>query len=700
MAKPKLVLVGNGMAGIRCLEEILELAPDAFEVTVIGKEPTPNYNRIQLSKVLQGGTSLQDIILNDWSWYAERGIRLLTGESVVRVRTGERRVETESGLRVEYDKLILATGSSAFVPPLPGAGKPGVLAFRTIEDCRQIMEAAAQYRKAAVLGGGLLGLEAARGLLNLGMEVDVVHNSPFLMNRQLDRMSAELLRAALEEQGMRFRLGKTTNRIFGRKRAEGLLFADGTKLDADLIVLSVGISPNVAFAKASGIETNRAVIVNDYMETNVPDVYAVGECAEHRGIAYGLVAPLYEQGKVLARVVCGLEAEPYAGSMPYAQLKVAGINVFSAGVVRDGDANTVLQAYDGMRGTYKRVTAENGRIAGVVLYGDTDEGQTLLGHLKRRSKVEALARAQSSGTPAGGAGDAAAAAMADADTVCGCNGVCKGAIVRSVTEDGSDTIELVRERTKASSSCGGCSGMVAAILRAALAGAASAAPPDTAVCDCTPLGHRAIRLALAEQGLRTPAEAMAELGWRTADGCVVCKSALRYYTRDRTGPSGAAQEWQFSVQVGEARGGSGSREGLAAGMAAALSRRLADAALPYRVQAAVAGLADEPVGLLVRDIGLARAPAGWELYAGGHAERPVKQAQLIAVEPSADTALEMAEALLRWYRAEADYGEPVWRWLERTGLSAARERLLDAEARDAMLAEGVAASDGRTAIGI
>lgn len=688
MTKPKLVLVGNGMAGIRCLEEILALAPDAFDVTVIGKEPTPNYNRILLSKVLQGGTSLQDIILNDWAWYAERGIRLLTGQSVVRVRASERSVETDSGQRYEYDKLILATGSSAFVPPLPGAGKPGVLAFRTIDDCRQIMEAAAKYRKAAVIGGGLLGLEAARGLLNLGMEVEVVHNSPFLMNRQLDRMSAELLRTALEQQGMRFRLGKTTTRIFGRKRAEGLLFADGTKLEADLIVLSVGISPNVAFAKASGIETNRAMIVNDYMETNVPDVYAVGECAEHRGIAYGLVAPLYEQGKVLARVVCGFETEPYVGSMPYAQLKVSGINVFSAGVVRDGEANTVLQAYDGLRGTYKRVTAENGRIAGVVLYGDTDEGQTLLGHLKRRSKVEALARTPVSGASAGCASDAAAAAMADADTVCGCNGVCKGAIVRSVTEDGSDTLALVRERTKASSSCGGCSGMVEAILRAALAGAATAAPPDPAVCDCTPLGHRALRRALAEKGLRAPAEAMAALEWRTADGCVVCRSALRYYT----GSFGAAvDEGRLIVHVGTAAlDRSESRAGLSAGMGESLRRRLADAALPSRVHVAVAGSAAEPVGLLVRDVGLNRAPAGWELYAGGHAERPVKQAQLIAVEPSADTALEMAEALLRWYRAEADYGEPVWRWLERTGLTAARERLLDAEAREALLEEGVA----------
>lgn len=575
------------------------------------------------------------------------------------------------------------------MPPLPGAGKPGVLAFRTIEDCRRIMEAAAQYRKAAVLGGGLLGLEAARGLLNLGMEVEVVHNSPFLMNRQLDRMSAELLRTALEEQGMRFKLGKTTTRIIGRKRAEGLLFADGSKLEADLIVLSVGISPNVAFAKASGIETNRAVIVNDYMETNVPDVFAVGECAEHRGIAYGLVAPLYEQGKVLARVVCGLDTEPYAGSMPYAQLKVSGINVFSAGVVRDGEANTVLQAYDGLRGTYKRVTAENGRIAGVVLYGDTDEGQTLLGHLKRRAKVEALARTQTGEAPAGGASDAAAASMADADTVCGCNGVCKGAIVRSVAEDGSDTIERVRERTKASSSCGGCSGMVAAILRLALAGAASAAPPDPALCDCTPLGHRALRLALAEKRLRTPAEAMAALEWRSADGCAVCRSALRYYT----GTYGStADEGRLVVQVGAAGSGAEFKAGASADMAESLRRRFANAELPCRVQAAVAGWAGEPVGLLVRDLGLARAPAGWELYAGGHAERPVKQAQLIAVEPSADTALEMAEALLRWYRAEADYGEPVWRWLERTGLSAARERLLDADAREAMVAEGIAAA--------
>lgn len=397
MGKPRLVVVGNGMAGMRCVEHICDFAPDRYEITVFGNEPHPNYNRIMLSKVLQGGTNVDDITIHDWAWYTERGISLYTGETVLRVDPGQQRIYTASGRVEPYDRLIIATGSSAFMPKIPGIHKPGVTAFRNIADCERMMEASRTYKHAAVIGGGLLGLEAARGLLNLGMEVDVIHNALYLMNRQLDASAAEMLKRELTQQGMRFLVEKRTERILGRKRAEGLQFSDGSRLGADLIVLAVGIRPNISVAEASGIRTNRAIVVDDYMQTSADHVYAIGECAEHRGIVYGLVAPLYEQARVLAMHLCGRHTEPYPGSIPYAQLKVSGVEVFSAGLIQGGDCETALQHFDGVKGTYKKVTMKNGRIAGAVLFGDTSEGTELLGYLKRRAPVSAL-KAQ----PAGG----------------------------------------------------------------------------------------------------------------------------------------------------------------------------------------------------------------------------------------------------------------------------------------------------------
>nr|WP_269430065.1 FAD-dependent oxidoreductase [Geobacillus kaustophilus] len=294
--KRKLVLIGNGMAGVRCIEEILKLDREAFEITIFGSEPHPNYNRILLSKVLQGDTRLDDITLNSWEWYEQNGIRLLAGETVTDIDHEERLVRTDRGRVVEYDELILATGSNPFILPVPGADLPGVTAFRDIQDCERMIEYAKTYKKAAVIGGGLLGLEVARGLLNLGMDVDVIHIFDYLMERQLDPTASKLLQRELEKQGMNFLLRKETAELFGNGRVEGVRFKDGTSIAADLVVMAVGIRPNVDLARRSGIEVNRGIVVNDYLETSVPHIYAVGECAEHRGVVYGLVAPLYEQG--------------------------------------------------------------------------------------------------------------------------------------------------------------------------------------------------------------------------------------------------------------------------------------------------------------------------------------------------------------------------------------------------------------------
>ena len=298
LAHQKLVLIGNGMAGIRCLDEILKTERNRFEVTVFGSEKHPNYDRIQLSKVLQGDTEIEDITLNDWNWYKENHILLYPGETVVRIDTDKQIVYSDKNRVVSYDKLILATGSVPFILPLPGVDKEGVTAFRNIEDCKKIIEYSHLYKKAAVIGGGLLGLEAARGLLNLGMEVNVIHLSDYLMERQLDTAGAILLKKELEKQGMNFLLKKATEEILGENQVQGLRFSDGEEIEADLVVMAVGVKANCKLAVDSGIPVNRGILVNDYMETEIPNIYAVGECAEHRGMVYGLVAPLYEQGKV------------------------------------------------------------------------------------------------------------------------------------------------------------------------------------------------------------------------------------------------------------------------------------------------------------------------------------------------------------------------------------------------------------------
>jgi nitrite reductase (NADH) large subunit len=684
MSREKLVVIGNGMAGIKCLDEIIKLAPDKFQITVFGNEPHPNYNRILLSKVLQGDSSIESIVINDWSWYEEKGIRLYTGETVALIHSDSQYVKTVSGIRADYDHLIIATGSSAFIPPIAGVHKSGVISFRNIDDCRTMMDYAKKYKKAAVIGGGLLGLEAARGLLNLGMETDVIHNAPYLMNRQLDRESADMLRKELEGQGMRFWLSKETDSIFGLNRAKGIRFTNGSTIEADLIVISVGIRPNAELAKKSGIETNRAIIVDDYMRTSKPNIYAVGECAEHRSVAYGLVAPLYEQGKVLARSICGQKSEPYLGSVPYAQLKVSGVEVFSVGEIRQEEAETAIQQYDGIRGTYKKVTMKEGTVRGAILFGDTAEGTSLLDLVKRGASTSELNRPSSTG----GAGelDRLAEMMPERETVCACNAVQKSAIMCAVTQDGLQTTDQVRDQTKASSSCGGCRPMVAAIVQYALScgkeNVKAAAPP---ICGCTEVSHELLKTTIEGNPQSTFHEIMAVLGWKKQPGCSVCSSAINYYSA-LYHPQTTYQDRQIEAYYGFSLSAvpinpvikDGSREPFdSLSLGQDLQSSCASLPFPASVKAAVTSSIHQPAGVLVHDIGITGAPAGWEIYAGGHAEHPVKQGQLIAIAETDELALAISVSCLQLYRENAEYDEPLWKWLERAGIIEIREMLLD-----------------------
>lgn len=704
MNRKKLVVVGNGMAGVRCVEEILKLDPERFQITIFGSEPRPNYNRILLSKVLQGNSSMDEIIINDWSWYKENGIALFTGETVVRICQEERMVETQSGMKMDYDILILATGSSPFMPPIDGLRKPGVIAFRNMDDCRVMMEYAKKYRKAAVIGGGLLGLEAARGLLHLGMETEVIHNAPYLMNRQLDLMSAELLRKELEQQGMRFRMNANTESILGRSRAKGIRFTSGAMLEADLIIVAVGISPNIELARSSGIETNRAIVVDDYMRTNVRDIYAVGECAEHRGIAYGLVAPLYEQGKVLAHVLCRPDGEtpPYTGSVPSAKLKVSGVEMFSVG---DIEADTAMQLYDGLKGTYKKIAMRSGRVCGAILYGDTTESGALQQLVKRGAPVAELASAASS---AGGAQeqDAMIAAMPDRETVCACNAVTKSRILSAVIEEGLETADQVRDRTKASSSCGGCRATVEAIVGCAKRnggkGMAEAEPP---LCGCTASTHHEVKEAIARSGWRSVEEAAKALGWRNPAGCDACMPPLRYYMSLKNQEAGmlaagAGMRPFIGLTVNVADDGN---DGLlsrydARFLGDALRRMGELLTFPSKVRAVAASGIHQAAGVLVHDIGLTGSPAGWEIYVAGHSENPVKQGQLLGLVETCEQALELAGACLQLYREHADFMEPMWKWVEREGIVEVREQLFDPDARADLFASFTSAGGDKLSL--
>jgi nitrite reductase (NADH) large subunit len=524
MEKKRLILIGNGMAGIRTIEEILTLMPDYFDITVFGKEPYPNYNRIQLSKVLQGDTTLQDITLNEWEWYEANAIRLYPGETVIEIDTHNQMVSTDKGKQMAYDYLIIATGSNPFMLPLPGVDKEGVTAFRDIEDCEKMLDASKHYKRAAVIGGGLLGLEAARGLLNLGMDVDVIHISDYLMERQLDIAAGKLLQKELEAQGMNFWLEKQTAEIIGKKRVTGLRFSDGGKIPVDLVVMAVGIKPNVQLAQEAGIEVNRGIVVNDYMETSVPNIYAVGECAEHNGMVYGLVAPLYDQGKALAKHICGMNHTGYKGSVLSTQLKVSGVHVFSTGLIHETNQTKSIKVFDEWRNTYKKLLIEKDRLVGAVLFGDTKEGTKLLHLIKQGANIEDYFESQS----ATDSQESTVQAMADDEIICGCNGVSKGTIVSAIQTKGLTTVEEVKGCTNASRSCGTCKSLVQDLLTATLGEGYEANEKET-ICSCTDLTRDEVIEEIRAKHLTHSKEVMHVLGWKSEEGCSKCKPALNYY---------------------------------------------------------------------------------------------------------------------------------------------------------------------------
>ena len=544
MARMKLVLVGNGMAGMRTLEEPLRAAPDLYDITVFGDEPHPSYNRIMLSPVLAGEQTVEQIILNPRDWYADRGITLYTGKRIVKIDRKRRTVEADDGRGgktvAAYDRLLLATGSKPFILPVPGADLPGVVGFRDIADVDAMIAASTHYQHAVVIGGGLLGLEAANGLKLRGMDVSVVHIGGWLLDRQLDEPAARLLQQNLEAKGLKFLLKKQTAELIqsASGRVGTLRFKDGEEIPADLVVMAVGIRPNTALAESAGLYCNRGLVVNDTLQTYDPRIYAVGECVNHRGIAYGLVAPLFEQAKVCANHLAEHGVARYGGSMTSTKLKVTGIDLFSAGNFMGGEGLEEIVFQDVGRGSYKKLVLKDNQLAGAVLYGDTLDGAWYFELMREHTDVSGFRDKLLFGRHhigdsgcGGGLGDEKARimAMSDSSEICGCNGVCKGDIIKAIRENKLFTLDEVRAHTKASASCGSCTGLVETILAATAGGDYSVAPSKKPLCGCTEYSHDEIRATIVDNNLKTLPETLRFMDWKTPDGCAKCRPALNYY---------------------------------------------------------------------------------------------------------------------------------------------------------------------------
>ena len=525
----KLVVIGAGMASGRALEHLFDADPGAYDVTLFNAEPRGNYNRIMLSPVLSGDKTYAEIVTHDDDWYAQNGVTCRFGEHVIAIDRTRKVVVGEKG-EVAYDKLLIATGSAPFIIPVPGKDLPGVVAYRDLEDTNAMIEAAAKGGKAVVIGGGLLGLEAAAGLALRGMDVTVVHLMGHLMERQLDEAAGYLLRRALEDKGITVRCQASTAAIVGEERVEGVLLQDDEMIPADLVVMAVGIRPETRLANDAAIEVERGITVDDQMVTSDPDILAMGECVEHRGQLFGLVAPLYDQAKIVAKTLLGEEAA-FVPKEVATKLKVTGCDLFSAGDFADGEGRENVVFRDPARGVYKRLVIEGDRLVGAVFYGDTADSNWFFGLIKDGEDISEMRETLIFG-PAFQGGEpldpmAAVAALPDDAEICGCNGVSKGDIVAAINAGAGD-LGAIRATTKASASCGTCTGLVEQVLGATL-GDDFVIPAAQSICGCTDHSHEDVRRLIKSKELKSQAAVWQELVWKTPDGCHVCRPAVNYY---------------------------------------------------------------------------------------------------------------------------------------------------------------------------
>lgn len=525
----KLVVIGAGMASGRVLEHLFEADPAAYDVTLFNTEPRGNYNRIMLSPVLSGEKSFEEIVTHDDDWYAQNNVTCRFGEAVTGIDR-DRKVVIGANGEVAYDKLVIATGSAPFIIPVPGKDLPGVVAFRDLDDVDKMKEAAGGNGRAVVIGGGLLGLEAAAALRLQGMDVTVLHLMGHLMERQLDESAGFLLRRDLENRGIEVKCQASTAEILGTDKVEGVKLTDDTVIPADLVVMAVGIRPETTVAKAAGVEVGRGIQVDAQMLTSDPDILSVGECVEFNGQLFGLVAPLYDQAKVVAATLTEYKTD-FVPKELSTKLKVTGCDLFSAGDFADGEGREDIVFRDPARGIYKRLVIEDNKVIGAVFYGDTADSNWFFGLIKDGTDISEMRETLifGPGFQGGATADPMAAVAAlplDAE-ICGCNGVSKGQIVEAI-QGGATDLAAIKAVTKASASCGTCTGLVEQVLGVTL-GDDFVIPAAQSMCGCTDLTHEEVRRLIKSQELKSMAAVHQELGWKTSCGCHVCRPALNFY---------------------------------------------------------------------------------------------------------------------------------------------------------------------------
>lgn len=777
MTTQKLVVIGNGMAPGRALERLLEKAPDAYEITIFNAEPRVNYDRIMLSPVLSGEKSYEDILIHDDAWYAEHGLTLKKGCKATSIDREKKQVTGADGSVVDYDKLLIATGSSPFIIPIPGKDLDGVLTYRDLDDVEAMLEAAKSGGSAVVIGGGLLGLEAAAGLKERGMDVTVLHLMPTLMERQLDTAAGYLLERAIEARGIKVRTAANTHEIIGEDRVEGVRLDDGTELPADIVVMAVGIRPNGDLARDAGLEVNRGIVVDDAMQTSDPDILAVGECVEHRGTAYGLVAPLYEMAAVVAdRLQDG--SATYAGSVTSTRLKVTGIDLFSAGDFAEGKDREEIVLRDATNGVYKRLVIQEDKLIGIVLYGDTKDGAWFFQLMREGASIEEMRETLIFGQNYAGGSPldptAAVAALPDDAEICGCNGVCKSKIVGAITEHGLTSLDEVRARTKASASCGSCTGLVEQLMAFTLG---DGFVPDAVqpMCGCTDLSHDDVRRLIVAKELKSIPAVMQELEWKTSCGCAKCRPALNFYLvadwpgeyeddyqsryinervhaniqKDGTysvvprmwGGMTSSQELRaiadvvdkFGIPSVKVTGGQRidllgvpkenlpavwadlNAAGMVSGHAYAKGLRTVKTCVgtdwcrfgtqdstglgvkiekmmwgswtPHKVKMAVSGCPRNCAEATCKDIGVICVDSGYELHVGGAAGMHIKGTEVMCSVETEAEALEYCAAVVQLYREQGRYLERIYKWMDRVGLDAIREQVVEDEAKRTALFE-------------
>ena len=524
-----IIVIGAGMATGRALEHLFDAGADV-NVTLFNAEPRGNYNRIMLSPVLAGDKTYEEIVTHDADWYDQKGVTCRFGERVAGIDRANKTVTADNGDVLPYDKLIFGTGSNPFMIPLPGHDLEGVIAYRDLEDTERMMGLGPD-NKVVVIGGGLLGLEAAAGMAARGVDVTVVHIMGHLMERQLDEAAGYLLRKALVDKGITVMCQANSSDILGSDGTVRALLLDvGTELPCDLLVMAVGIRPNVALAKEAGLAVGRGIHVDDQMVTSDADILAVGECVEHDGSIFGLVAPLYDQAKVAAQTILEQEAA-FVQKELSTKLKVTGCDLFSAGDFADGEGREDIVFRDPGRGVYRRLVIENDVVIGAVMYGDTADSNWFFGLIRDKTDIADMRETLIFGPAYQGGAPldplAAVAALPRDAEICGCNGICKGQIEDAILA-GADDLAAVKSTTKASASCGTCTGLVEQVLAVTL-GDDFVMPAAQSVCGCTEMTHEDVRRLIKSQALTSLAAVMQECGWKTSCGCHVCRPALNFY---------------------------------------------------------------------------------------------------------------------------------------------------------------------------